>query len=266
MKKFLRLHRVISFVVIFLLLLGISISVYSYGNGVAGRTLIGSSPGCTCHSSSSTSAVTPSVTGPLTIGVGQTATYTFSISRTSGTFSTGGIDIAVSSGTLGIGTSTGIKILSGEVVQSSKFTGTTTKTFTFTAPSTPGSVTMAVTGAAGSSSPPGWNHGTSITITVVPASGIVKTGETATSYSLAQNFPNPFNPVTKINYSIPKSSNVSLTIYDILGQKVSSLVQEKQDAGNYTVDFDASLLSSGVYYYKLEAGEYTSIKKMTLVK
>ncbi|MBI5404418.1 MAG: T9SS type A sorting domain-containing protein [Ignavibacteriae bacterium] len=255
---------IISMSFIFILLLGISPAVYPYANGVAGRTLLGS-PGCTCHSSSSNSAVVVSVTGPTTLTAGQTATYTLSVSRNSGTFSTGGIDIAVTSGTLGIGSSTGIKILSGEVVHSAKFTGATTKTFTFTAPNTSGTVTMAVTGAAGTN-PPAWNHGTSLTITVNPATGISKTGEIISSYSLAQNFPNPFNPVTKINYSIPKSSNVSLKIFDILGREAVVLVNEMQESGLYSVNFDASSLTSGVYYYKLEAGEFTSIRKMTLIK
>jgi hypothetical protein len=265
MKKTSSLKTVSMLLLFFVLSISFSNHVFSYPSGVAGRTLLGSTPGCTCHSSSPNTAVVVSVTGPLTIQAGTTATYTFSVSRSSGTFSTGGIDVAVSSGTLGIGTSTGIKILSGEVVQSAKFTGATTKTFSFTAPSTPGNVTMAVTGAGGSN-PPAWNHGTSITITVTPVSGIIKNEGIANTYSLAQNFPNPFNPVTKISYSIPKSSEVNLTVYDILGQKVASLVNEKQDAGSYSVDFDASSLSSGVYYYKIETGDFTSIKKMTLVK
>ncbi len=265
MKKPESLISMVSVLLFFTLFMGITTSVFSYPTGVAGRTLLGSTPGCTCHSSSPNTAVVVSVSGPLTLTVGQTATYTLSVSRSSGTFSTGGIDVAVSSGTLGIGSSSGIKILSGEVVHSAKFTGATTKTFTFTAPSTAGTITMAVTGAAGTN-PPTWNHGTSISIIVSSLNGIIRTEETASSYSLAQNFPNPFNPVTKISYSIPKSSEVSLTIYDILGQKVSELVREKQDAGSYSVEFNASSLSSGVYYYKIEAGDFTSIKKMTLVK
>lgn len=124
---------------------------------------------------------------------------------------------------------------------------------------------MAATGAAGTN-PPSWNHATSLIINVTPLSGITKAEETANSYKLEQNYPNPFNPVTKINYSIPKSSNVNISIYDILGQKVVSLVSEKQDAGKYSVDFDASELSSGIYYYKIEAGKFTSTKKMTLVR
>jgi hypothetical protein len=266
MKKSIAIKIALSGLFVFVLLFGYNLYVYSYGSGVAGRTLLGSTPGCTCHQSSSNSAVVVTLSGPATLQAGQTGTYTFSVSRNSGTFSTGGIDIAVSSGTLGLGTSTGIKLSSGEIVHSSKFTGATTKTFTYTAPNTSGTVTMAATGAGGPSSPPNWNHATSLTITISPLSGITKIEETANSYSLGQNYPNPFNPVTKINYSIPKSSNVKISIFDILGQNVESLVNEKQDAGTYSVEFDASKLSSGVYYYKIEAGEFTSIKKMTLVK
>lgn len=267
MKKSNVIKVLVTGLFLFVLLFSYSLYVYSYGTGVAGRTLLGSTPGCTCHQASSNSAVTVTLTGPLTLPAGQTGTYTFTVTRTSGSNSVGGIDIAVSSGTLGIGSSTGIKLLSGEVVHSTPFSSgsTTSKTFTFTAPNTAGTVTMAATGAKGSN-PPSWNNATNLTITVTPVSSISKIEETASSYDLGQNYPNPFNPITKINYSIPKSSNVKINIFDILGQKVESLVNEKQDAGTYSVEFDASNLSSGVYYYKIEAGEYTSVKKMTLVK
>lgn len=99
MKKSLAIKIAISGLLVFVILFGYNLYVYSYGNGVAGRTLLGSSPGCTCHQSSSNSAVAITLTGPTTLQAGQTATYTFTVNRTSGTFSTGGIDIAVSSGT-----------------------------------------------------------------------------------------------------------------------------------------------------------------------
>lgn len=85
-------------------------------------------------------------------------------------------------------------------------------------------------------------------------------------YSLAQNYPNPFNPVTKINYSIPKSGFVSLKVYDILGRVVHTLVNDVKEAGNYIIDFNASELSSGVYYYKLESGDFSQVRKMTIMK
>jgi len=85
-------------------------------------------------------------------------------------------------------------------------------------------------------------------------------------YNLAQNYPNPFNPVTKIRYSLPQQSNVSLIVYNILGQEVITLVNEQQPAGNYEVSFDATTLSSGIYLYKIQAGDYTDVKKMILLR
>ena len=85
-------------------------------------------------------------------------------------------------------------------------------------------------------------------------------------FSLAQNYPNPFNPSTKISYSLPKSEIVSLTIYDDLGKEVKTLVNEMQNPGAYNIVFDASNLPSGVYYYKLTAGDYSETKKMVLMK
>lgn len=85
-------------------------------------------------------------------------------------------------------------------------------------------------------------------------------------YELSQNYPNPFNPVTKINFALPKKAYVSLKIYNMLGREVGTLVSDTKDAGYYTIDFNASDLSSGVYYYRLESEGFTDVKKMILVK
>ena len=85
-------------------------------------------------------------------------------------------------------------------------------------------------------------------------------------YILNQNYPNPFNPGTNILYSIPKSSNVILSVYDMLGNLITNLVNENQEAGNYLVNFNADELSSGIYYYKLQAGDFVAVKKMLLLK
>lgn len=85
-------------------------------------------------------------------------------------------------------------------------------------------------------------------------------------YSLQQNYPNPFNPNTTISYSIPTSGFVSLKVYDLLGNEIAALVNEEKTAGSYSVNFDASNLSSGVYFYKLFAGNYFEVKKMNLMK
>ncbi len=85
-------------------------------------------------------------------------------------------------------------------------------------------------------------------------------------FSLSQNFPNPFNPSTKINFTLPKSEYTFLRIYDILGREVKTLVNGPLNAGEYQVDFDAKDLASGMYYYSLRAGENVTVKKMVLVK
>jgi hypothetical protein len=85
-------------------------------------------------------------------------------------------------------------------------------------------------------------------------------------YLLEQNYPNPFNPVTMIRYELPESAQVRLDVFTITGQRVATLVNERQSAGAHYVPFDASALSSGVYIYRLQAGNYISSRQMTLVK
>ena len=87
-----------------------------------------------------------------------------------------------------------------------------------------------------------------------------------TGYNLAQNYPNPFNPSTKINFSIPKSSFVTLKIYDVLGKEVANLVNEQLSAGTYNYNFDASRLTSGIYFYRIQSNDFVETKKMILIK
>jgi predicted extracellular nuclease len=89
---------------------------------------------------------------------------------------------------------------------------------------------------------------------------------TPKSFKLSQNYPNPFNPSTVITYSIPNESSVSLKIYNMIGQEVKTLVEENKAPGTYNVNFNASNLSSGVYFYSLRAGNYYQVKKMMLIK
>jgi hypothetical protein len=85
-------------------------------------------------------------------------------------------------------------------------------------------------------------------------------------FSLRQNYPNPFNPSTTIAYQIPSAGRVMLSVYDLLGRVVATLVDERKDAGSYTVRFDGRALSSGVYIYRLTAGQYIQTRKMVLTK
>ena len=85
-------------------------------------------------------------------------------------------------------------------------------------------------------------------------------------YELNQNYPNPFNPSTTIKYQIPELSFVIVKVYDVLGGEVATLVNEEKPIGNYEVEFDATGLSSGIYFYRLKAGDFVETKKMILMK
>lgn len=88
----------------------------------------------------------------------------------------------------------------------------------------------------------------------------------AEKFELYQNYPNPFNPVTTIKFSIVENAYVSLKVYDMLGKEVANPVDQQMNSGVYEYQFDASGLSSGVYYYRLQAGENSLTRKMTVLK
>jgi photosystem II stability/assembly factor-like uncharacterized protein len=97
--------------------------------------------------------------------------------------------------------------------------------------------------------------------------GIIQTNtEVPAEYSLAQNFPNPFNPSTTIKFSLPKSSFVTLKIYDNIGKEVAILIDQNVGSGNYEYEFDAGVLGSGIYYYRIKADDFVETKKMILIK
>jgi hypothetical protein len=85
-------------------------------------------------------------------------------------------------------------------------------------------------------------------------------------FAMKQNYPNPFNPSTKIDFSLPVDGVVSIKVFNVTGKEVVNLVNEFKKKGNYSIGFDASALSSGVYYYMLSTNEFTETKKMMLIK
>lgn len=91
-------------------------------------------------------------------------------------------------------------------------------------------------------------------------------GNLPETYSLSQNYPNPFNPTTEINFDLPQRSKVRLTVYNILGQEVKTLADREMEAGKHVIQWDAGEQATGVYFYKLEAGEFTETRKMMLLK
>ncbi len=107
-----------------------------------------------------------------------------------------------------------------------------------------------------------WSFNTGVSTSNEPSESMHNPSE----YVLSQNYPNPFNPTTQISYILPKAGKVTLVVYNLLGKEIESLVNRVQNPGSYTVTFDAKDLPSGIYYYKLNVGDVTEIKPMTLIK
>jgi hypothetical protein len=101
---------------------------------------------------------------------------------------------------------------------------------------------------------------------IAAATGIKDGASVPLVASLSQNYPNPFNPSTTISFDLPTEDIVTVKIYNSLGQEMMTLLSGKLGAGNHTVRFDASKLTSGVYFYQINAGKFTETKKMMLVK
>ena len=101
---------------------------------------------------------------------------------------------------------------------------------------------------------------------IITFTGVGEEKPLPSAYALRQNFPNPFNPSTTIRFELPHSSQAILTVYDVLGREVTVLVNERKDAGVHEVKFDGSKLASGVYFYRLQAGDFLSTKKMLVLK
>jgi hypothetical protein len=105
-------------------------------------------------------------------------------------------------------------------------------------------------------------------VDIEPITGVepIISSQIPDEYKLEQNYPNPFNPETKIGFNIPKAGFVSLKIYDVVGKKVATLVNETRNPGSYTVNFEGTSLGSGIYFYRLEINGFVSTKKMMLIK
>jgi hypothetical protein len=97
-------------------------------------------------------------------------------------------------------------------------------------------------------------------------SGGLKNNYIVHSFELYQNYPNPFNPSTTIEFDLPKSGEVSLKVFNILGEEVATLVSERLSTGSYSYEWDASNLASGIYLYRLQAGDYVETRKMVLMR
>jgi hypothetical protein len=247
-----------------LIILITTVVVYTYPNGITGRTKKTSTVGCSCHTNNT--AITGTFSGPDTVNVGQTVTYNFTITR-SGSNAGGGVDIATRLGTLAVGGGSAyLRLASGELTHQNPLTltsGSFTGQFSYTAPAAPGTDTLWLSEVVGYSN--GWNWGTEKRIIVRSLTGI-SSNNTPVEFKLNQNYPNPFNPSTTISFELPTNSDVKISVFDIGGKLIESIVNNKMQAGAHEVKWNASAYASGVYIYKIETGTYSDVKKMMLIK
>ncbi|MBN1634683.1 MAG: T9SS type A sorting domain-containing protein [Ignavibacteria bacterium] len=252
------MKKYIIFIILFFIL---NLEAYPFPEGIALRTLKTSTAGCgSCHAFNTSTA--GSFSGPDTVTAGQTVQFTLTYTGTNtGTY---GVDIAAKTGILAPGNSSAyLKVLSSELVQITGLT-VTSLTFDYTAPLVPGIDSLYATVDKGYLGRWNWIPGKRITVKL--ATGIRKENGIVTAYSLKQNYPNPFNPVTKIGFSVPQNEFVTIRIYDIQGREVSDLVNASLPAGNYSVEWNANGFPSGIYYYRIEAGEFIQTRSMILLR
>ena len=262
---------IVSAVVTFSFLGILFTNLYSSSSGVTGLTYKTGGQGCSCHGPSPTPSVEVRFLNADSVGKGQTKTITIKIQG--GSAVAGGFNVAVLNGVLNVGSDAGVKKIGNELTHTAKrtFSGNeVTWTFNYTAPNTAGWDTLYAVGNSvnnnGNNSGDTWNFLTRFPVKIFNPTSIKTTNEVVQGYELKQNYPNPFNPTTNIKFSTLKDGFVSLKVYDLTGKEVSNLVSKNLKSGAYVVDYNASELSSGVYIYKLITNDFTSTKKMTLIK
>ncbi|MBX7044583.1 MAG: T9SS type A sorting domain-containing protein [Ignavibacteria bacterium] len=263
-----KLLFVFASIFILIVFLFTSQNLYNYPNGITGRTQKTSTSGCgSCHGSGATTGLSVVITGPDSLAKGMSSSYTLTI--TSATGSKGGLDVAVRSGTLSTN-QTGTQLLNSEIVHTTgkSFSGGSVSfTFNYTAPNinttdTIFSTALSSTGGTGGQ----WNWSNK-RVKVYTMTGVINNNEYQPSgYELKQNFPNPFNPVTSIVYSMKEAGNAELKVYDNTGKLISTLVNSFKERGQYKVDFNAGDIAGGIYYYSLKTKDFTETKQMVLVK
>lgn len=263
--------KIIAVILVVLFITVTSVMLYAFSGGITGVTKKDTSPGCTCHGASPSSSTQVNFIGPDTVIAGQTVQYTIVVANS--TQLAAGVDIAVQRGTLSVANSL-LRLQSGELTHNAPIgftSGSASILFNYTAPSIIGLDTIYANGNAvnlnNTSSGDFWNFAANKKIVVKNASSIKEISNIIPNgFELKQNFPNPFNPSTKIRFAIPENSNVLLTVMDITGRVVAELYNGALKAGSYEYDYNAKNLSSGIYFYKLSTDNYSEIRKMSLIK
>lgn len=244
---------------------------YGYSTGVTNKTRK-NGQGCTCHGNSPTTSVSVTISGPNSLAPNAKGTYRVSISG--GPLVRAGTNIASSSGELSIVQGSGLQKIGDELTHTSPKAptgGVVTFDFEFTAPATSGQVILYANGNSvnfnGSSSGDQWNFAQDFIINVGSTS-VENENLYIKGFELYQNYPNPFNPSTKISYQLAKDGMVKLSLFNLFGEELTTLVNDFQKEGFYEIEFDASKfnLVSGTYFYRLEANGSSEIKKLVYIK
>jgi len=272
------IKKIFLYVIFGIFVIALYTNIKAFPGGIVNLTKrAGNTEGCTCHGFDTTTTVRIQFQGPTTLQYGDTATFT--VKMTGGPLVRGGIDISAGSGLVILSPAdTTLKRLlaSTDVYELTHkrpklpVSDTVTFTFRYVAPMTGSRDTLFTTGNSvnydGSTSGDFWNFGQSKVLIIGNIQGISENTGLINDFKLSQNFPNPFNPSTKISYRINKSGTASLSVFDSKGNKVKNLFNERKNAGEYTVEFDGTNLSSGVYFYKLEANGLSETRRMILLK
>jgi hypothetical protein len=248
--------------IIFLAAIVLPAAVFASSTGFTGRTLKTSTSGCSCHGSNPATSVSVLIAGPSSLKPGATGAYTVTVTDVAGT-SGGGVDISASTGILAP-VSTFLQLLNGELTHMMSLAVPTTYNFTYTAPSAAGVVTLYATGKGTAFT--AWNFATNFIVSVTTATAVSPPVSAPVSYGLEQNYPNPFNPSTEIRFSIAEEQQATLAVYDIQGREVASLIDSRLQPGTYSAVWNAQNMPSGVYFYRLKAGQFTETKKLLLQK
>ncbi len=242
---------------LFLMTAVTSFDAVALPSGITGRTLKpGSVPGCAmagCHHGAENASVT--IKAPALLRANEVARCTVLVSGTNT-----GINISVSDGHLA--PVSRLLAVNGELTHPSPGSGV--YVFDYTAPASPGTQTLYATGLSGGRSGP-WNFASNKFIyvdLVASAEGL----SPAPGFSLAQNFPNPFNPSTQIRFSIAVRARTTLKIFNLLGDAVAVLVDGWLEPGGYAASWNARGFPSGVYLCRLESGSATETKRLILLK
>lgn len=261
------------FAAVIIIFFASSVLLYGDIDGRTGRTLKTSTSGCSCHGSINT-GVTVTIAGADSLNPGQSSQYTLTVTNAGKTGM--GLDIATRLGALGVVSNT-THLASGELTHNANITmtnGTATITFSYTAPAAPGTDTIWAVGLAGNSqsntSGDAWNNAPSKRVVIRNLTGIEPVN-TPVNYTISNNYPNPFNPSTKVDVSLSAQKNADIRVFDINGSEVYKIFTGKLGTGSHTFEWNAvnnlgSVVNSGIYFMKLDIGGRIETRKLMLVK